>query len=45
MVRHGAALGQLEKLLSAEREALQLEQRVNDNVTDENRRLREELDR
>uniref|UniRef100_A0A0P6K391 Protein Daple n=1 Tax=Heterocephalus glaber TaxID=10181 RepID=A0A0P6K391_HETGA len=45
MLKHREELDQLEKVLTAEREALQQEQRTHAVTTDENRRLRAELDR
>lgn len=43
--RQKAELEELEKVLRAEREALQQEQRTNAVATSENQRLRGELDR
>ncbi|XP_057588655.1 protein Daple isoform X2 [Hippopotamus amphibius kiboko] len=45
MLKHKAELDELEKVLSAEREALQQEQRTSAVAASENQRLREELDR
>ncbi|CAI9158024.1 unnamed protein product [Rangifer tarandus platyrhynchus] len=45
MLKHKAELDELEKVLRAEREALQQEQRTSAMAASENQRLREELDR
>lgn len=45
MLKHRAELDELEKVLTAEREALQQEQRTNAVAMGENQRLRAELDR
>ncbi|XP_043777682.1 protein Daple isoform X4 [Cervus elaphus] len=45
MLKHKAELDELEKVLRAEREALQQEQRASAMAASENQRLREELDR
>ncbi|XP_048217882.1 protein Daple [Perognathus longimembris pacificus] len=45
LLKHKAELDELEKVLTAEREALRLEQRTNAVTTGENQRLRGELDR
>ncbi|XP_059735036.1 protein Daple isoform X4 [Bos taurus] len=45
MLKHKAELDELEKVLRAEREALQQEQRTSAMAASENRRLQEELDR
>ncbi|KAB0399368.1 hypothetical protein E2I00_017530, partial [Balaenoptera physalus] len=45
MLKHKAELDELEKVLNAEREALQQEQRTSAMAASENRRLQEELDR
>ncbi|KAM6171736.1 protein Daple isoform 1-T1 [Erethizon dorsatum] len=45
MLKHRAELDELEKVLTAEREALQQEQRTNAVAVGENQRLRAELDR
>ncbi|XP_061037155.1 protein Daple isoform X1 [Eubalaena glacialis] len=45
MLKHKAELDELEKVLNAEREALQQEQRTSAAAASENRRLQEELDR
>ena len=45
MLKHKAELDELEKVLNAEREALQQEQRTSAVAASENRRLQEELDR
>lgn len=45
LLKHKAELDELEKVLKAEREALQQEQRASAVATSENQRLQEELDR
>ena len=45
MLKHKAELDELEKVLRAEREALQQEQRTSAMAASENQRLQEELDR